>query len=60
MRRGPARPRRAAPLPGRGGYEVRRVFYRYSWSDPAEVELSGADRQIAERFAARVVSELGS
>lgn len=45
---------------GRGGYEVRRVFYRYSWSDPAEVELSGADRQIAERFAARVVSELGS
>lgn len=45
-------------FPGRGGHEVRRVFYRYSWSDSAEVELSGADRQIAERFAARVVPEL--
>lgn len=53
----PSEPRR---FPGRGGYTVRRASYRYSWSGSSEVELSGAARQVAERFAARVVPELAS
>jgi hypothetical protein len=39
-------------------YELRRVCYRYSWSDSAELELSGSDRDVAEAFARRVVPEL--
>lgn len=39
-------------------YEIRRVLYRYSWDGSAEVELVGADRQVAEAFARRVVPEL--
>jgi hypothetical protein len=42
----------------RDRYEVRRVFYRYSWSDSAEVELHGTDREIAEDFGRRVLPEL--
>lgn len=41
-----------------GGYTIRRVLYRYSWSGSAEVELSGEDRTTAEEFAHRVVPEL--
>ena len=39
-------------------YEVRRVYYRYSWSGSAEVELVGEDREVAETFARRVVPAL--
>lgn len=39
-------------------YEIRRVFYRYSWTGSAEVELTGEDRVVAEEFARRVVPEL--
>lgn len=39
-------------------YEVRRVYYRYSWSGNAELELTGEDREVAEAFAVRVVAEL--
>lgn len=40
-------------------YEIRRVFYRYSWEGSAEVELTGEDRETAEAFGRRVVPELG-
>lgn len=40
-------------------YEIRRVFYRYSWEGSAEVELYGDDRETAEAFGRRVVPELG-
>lgn len=47
--------------PGSGetpSYEIRRVLYRYSWSNSAEVELVGKDKEVAERFAQHVVPEL--
>lgn len=37
---------------------LRRVFYRYSWTGSAEVELVGEDREVAERFAARLIPEI--
>ncbi len=40
------------------GYEVRRVYYRYSWSGSAELELHDTDREVAEALARRVVPEL--
>lgn len=40
------------------GHQIRRVTYRYSWDDSAEVELTGSDRKVAEAFARRVVPEL--
>jgi hypothetical protein len=39
-------------------YDIRRVYYRYSWSDASEVELKGGDRELSEEFARRVVPEL--
>jgi hypothetical protein len=39
-------------------YDIRRVYYRYSWSDASEVELKGEDRELSEEFARRVVPEL--
>lgn len=39
-------------------YEIARVHYRCSWSGSAEVRLYGTDREVAESFARRVVSEL--
>jgi hypothetical protein len=39
-------------------HDIRRVYYRYSWSGTAEVELAGEDRELAEEFAGRVVPEL--
>jgi hypothetical protein len=39
-------------------FEVRRVYYRYSWWGSAEVELTGEDRETAEAFGRRVVAEL--
>ena len=39
-------------------YEIRRVFYRYSWDGSAEIDLSGPDRETAEALARRVVPEL--
>lgn len=39
-------------------YEVRRVYFRYSWEGSAELELTGEDREIAEAFGRRVVPEL--
>lgn len=39
-------------------YEIRRVLYRYAWDGSAGIELVGADRQVAEAFARRVVPEL--
>lgn len=39
-------------------YEIRRVFYRYSWSGSATLELIGGDREVAEAFGRRVASEL--
>lgn len=42
----------------RWSYEVRRVFYRYSWFGSADFELTGDDRAAAEAFARRVVPEL--
>lgn len=41
-----------------GGYEVRRILYRYSWDGSAEIELVGSDREVAEAFGRRVVPEL--
>lgn len=40
------------------GYEIRRVFYVYSWSGSGEIELTGEDRETAEAFGRRVVPEL--
>ncbi len=40
------------------GYEIGRVYYRYSWCGSAEVQLSGKGREIAEAFGRRVVPEL--
>jgi hypothetical protein len=42
----------------RDRYEVRRVFYRFSSSGSADVELNGTDREIAQAFGRRVVPEL--
>jgi hypothetical protein len=45
-------------FPDAEGFTVRRACYRYSWSGSAEVDLSGADRQVAEEFARRAIPEL--
>lgn len=45
-------------FPDAGGYTIRRVLYRYSWTGSAERELHGEDREVAEEFARRVVPEL--
>jgi hypothetical protein len=47
-------PRERPPL----GYETRRVLFRYSWSESAEVVLSGPQRETAEALARRVIPEL--
>lgn len=41
-----------------GSYEICGVYYRYTWSESAEVELTDKDREVAEEFARRVVPEL--
>lgn len=39
-------------------YEIRRVLYRYSWGESAEIVLHDEDQKVAEAFARRVVPEL--
>lgn len=38
--------------------DITRIEYRYSWSGSAERSLSGADYEVAERFAREVVPDL--
>ena len=39
-------------------YEVRMIHYRYSWEGSAERRLHGADEEVAEELARRLIPEL--
>lgn len=41
-----------------GSHEIRRVYYTCPWEGSAALELTGEDREVAETFGRRVVSEL--